>query len=348
MSRLRRHSTLAATLTAQSDESLAALIRPATSLHSGVGGTSFRLTLEGESVFVKRVPLTDLERRPEAFCSTANHFDLPLYCQYGIGGPGFGAWRELAANIKATAWVLAGQCANFPLLFHWRVLPVPKPAPMTAPQRENVEREVQTWEGSSAVRKRLEAIHDASAHLVLFTEYVPQNLLEWTSAEFAKGAEASVAAVAFIEEHLTTTNDFMSAQGLTHFDTHFENIMTDGQRLYFSDFGLASATDFQLTDEERRFLARHRSYDHCRAAVGYLHAVSSAFLGAGDWKENLRTYIKSRQPPVPPAAQAVIAGWGPIGLAFLEFAHALREVSMLTAYPAETLERLLASRTSVR
>lgn len=49
-------------------------------------------------MFVKRVPLTDLERRPENVRSTANLFELPLFCHYGIGGPGFGldsseGWR---------------------------------------------------------------------------------------------------------------------------------------------------------------------------------------------------------------------------------------------------------------
>jgi hypothetical protein len=31
----------------------------------------------------------------------------------------------------------------------------------------------------------------------------------------------------------------LNGRGLTHFDTLFENIVTDGRRLYFSDFGLA-------------------------------------------------------------------------------------------------------------
>jgi hypothetical protein len=56
--------------------------------------------------------------------STANLFDLPTYCQYGIGGPpSFNAWRELAANIIVTDAVLAGETQSFPILYHWRVLP---------------------------------------------------------------------------------------------------------------------------------------------------------------------------------------------------------------------------------
>jgi len=39
------------------------------------------------------------------------------------------------------------------------------------------------------------------------------------------GAET---AIAFVDAHLAPTIDFMNARGLTHFDTHFENIVTDG------------------------------------------------------------------------------------------------------------------------
>ncbi|MFE6924525.1 hypothetical protein ACFVAV_26115 [Nocardia sp. NPDC057663] len=72
-------------------------------------------------VFAKRVPLTERELAHRG--STANLFDLPVFCQYGIGGPGFNAWRELAANIVVTEGVLAGETQAFPMLYHWRVLP---------------------------------------------------------------------------------------------------------------------------------------------------------------------------------------------------------------------------------
>jgi hypothetical protein len=67
------------------------------------------LEVAGTPVFVRRVPLTDLERRPENVRSTANLFALPVFCQYGLGGPGFGAWRELAVHTMTTNWVLTGE-----------------------------------------------------------------------------------------------------------------------------------------------------------------------------------------------------------------------------------------------
>ena len=70
-------------------------------------------------VFVKRIPITDRElAHPH---STANLFDLPVRWQYGmyrLAGPGFGAWRELAANRSVTEGVLAGKTESFPLLHH--------------------------------------------------------------------------------------------------------------------------------------------------------------------------------------------------------------------------------------
>src|SRR6186713_3326177 len=119
-----RHDRVAALLTARNDDELAAALRAAPVLAVGVGGGSSVLDVDGVPVFAKRIPITDRElARPR---STANLFDLPTYCQYGVyrlAGPGFGAWRELAANLVVTEGVLAGEAESFPLLYHWRVLP---------------------------------------------------------------------------------------------------------------------------------------------------------------------------------------------------------------------------------
>ena len=327
MTRLAACASLSEKLARVTDEELAALVAKAPRLHAGVGGRSVLLTIDATPIFVKRIPLTDLERRPEHRRSTANVFDIPLSCHYGLGGPGFSAWRELAANVTASGWVLSGACANFPLMYHWRVLP--------SDQREALDGDVDFWSESAAVRARLEAIRAASAHLVLFCEYVPKNLLEWLGEQLCARPEAAEAAIAFVDAHLTTTIDFMNARGLTHFDTHFENIVTDGQRLYFGDFGLALSSDFELTGDEVEFLARHRRYDHGRAAVGYVHCVSATFFGKDHWKENLSAFLQTAQPPVPAAVAAVIRRHAPLALAFLAFSRELREENKKTLYPAD-------------
>lgn len=100
---------------------------------------------------MKRVPLTDLERRPEHIRSTANLFGLPLSCQYGVGAvgsPGFGAWRELAVHTMTTNWALAGEYDGFPLLHHWRVVPHSTPLPE---ELADIDRAVAHWGGDPGV-----------------------------------------------------------------------------------------------------------------------------------------------------------------------------------------------------
>lgn len=300
-------------LEALGDLELAALLEDLPQLHTGVGGRSRVLTFEGESIFVKQIPLTELEQRPEHHRSTASLFDIPLDCHYGLGGPGFSAWRELACNSIVTRWALDGACANFPLLYHWRVL---------AAEKRPLEGDVDFWADSSAVRARLEAIADASAQLVLFSEYVPQNLLTWLSGQLVSNPEASIA---FVDEQLTQTIDFMNARGMIHFDAHFENILTDGARLYFADFGLALSSDFALTVEEVEFLARHRGYDFDRVAISYAHCAITTFFGRDRWQEKLRNYLATEKPTLPSPVGAALRRQGPRALAQLEFVRVLRE-----------------------
>ena len=65
MDRLINYASLSNTLARLTDEELVTLVAKAPSLHSGVGGRSVVLTIDSTPIFVKRVPLTDLERRPE-------------------------------------------------------------------------------------------------------------------------------------------------------------------------------------------------------------------------------------------------------------------------------------------
>jgi len=116
-----RHERLSAFLASCSDIELAALVDTARPISVGVGGGSVVLDVDGVPVFAKRIPLTDRELANPG--STANLFDLPVHCQYGIGSPGFNAWRELTANMIVTGAILAGQTQSFPVLYHWRVLP---------------------------------------------------------------------------------------------------------------------------------------------------------------------------------------------------------------------------------
>ncbi|MGD1871777.1 MAG: hypothetical protein ACFB02_01870 [Mastigocoleus sp.] len=84
-------------------------------------GMNHTIILGESKVFVKRVPVTKIEYENQF--STKNLYNLPTYCNYGFGSTGFGIFRELVTNIKTTNWVLEGVIANFPLMYHYRIIP---------------------------------------------------------------------------------------------------------------------------------------------------------------------------------------------------------------------------------
>jgi hypothetical protein len=172
--RRARHQQLSAFLASYSDSELAALVDTGQANSVGVGGGSAVLDVDGAPVFAKRIPLTDLELAHPG--STANLFDVPVFCQYGVVSPGFNAWRELAANVIVTDGVLAGETQSFPLLYHWRVLPGRAPV---AAEYADIDTVVAALGGSPTVRARFEALAAASSSLVLFCEYIPRSIVDW-------------------------------------------------------------------------------------------------------------------------------------------------------------------------
>ncbi|WP_309231310.1 serine/threonine protein phosphatase [Nocardia sp. SYP-A9097] len=206
-------------------------------------------------MFAKRIPLTD--RELAHWGSTANLFDLPVFCQYGIGGPSFNAWRELAANIVVTDGVLAGETQSFPMLYHWRVLPGRSPV---AAEHADIDTVVAAQGGCPAVRARLEALAAASSSLVLFCEYIPHPISDWLSEDPAGKAAA-------VERQFSEIVAFLGARELLHMDGHLGNMRSNGERIYLSDFGLATSTHFDLSTAERDFAERHVTHDAGYAAM---------------------------------------------------------------------------------
>jgi hypothetical protein len=338
--RVARHGAVATALALHSDRRLLRLVTRAPVVRSGIGGTAHAVDIEGSPVFVKRVPITDLELRPEHRMSTANLFGLPTFFQYGVGSAGFGAWRELAAHAMTTAWVLGGRCASFPLLYHWRVLPGAAPPP--PPDHPELERAVAFWAGSPAVRARLAALARSSASLVLFLEHVPYNLDEWLISQAAAGPEALAAACSMAEHDLRAATSFMNDNGLFHFDAHFWNVLTDGARLYLADFGLATSPRFELSDVEARFLHDHASYDPCLALTGLVNWLVARVVGVADPAQRnayLRRCATGTRADGPPAVAAVIERHAPVAAVLNDFHWRLHRDSRTTPYPAAEVDR---------
>lgn len=294
--RAARHHRITAELAAADDADLAERLAAARPLGHGIGGQTLLLRIAGEPVFVKRVPLTDLEREPGNVRSTANLFGLPTYYQYGIGSTGFGAWRELAAHEITTGWVLDGRTHCFPLLHHWRVLPAEgsgEPMP-------------DSYDGHPAVQRRLEAIAAATASIVLFCEYVPENLDSWLTRHedgTAYAARELMAGAAFMREH-----------GMVHFDAHPYNVLAAEDGFRFADLGLALLDTFDLSDEERAFLELHRDWD------------------AYDMQRYLTGWMRRHGRPEPP-------GYGPVADVLSDFYDALVAGPKIRTYPVAALVR---------
>ncbi|WP_228538107.1 serine/threonine protein phosphatase [Nocardia sp. XZ_19_385] len=247
--RCDRHRELSAFLASRSDIQLAELLHTTSSSSVGVGGGSSVVEVDGVPVFAKAIPLTDRELAHPS--STANLFELPVFCQYGISGPSFNAWRELAANIVVTDAVLAGETQSFPMLYHWRVLPGRSPI---AAEHSDIDRVVAAQGGCAAVRARLEALAAAASSLVLFCEYIPYSMPEWLRENPADKATA-------VARQLSEIVAFLDERQLLHMDGHFGNIRSDGERIYLSDFGLVTSPHFDLSTAERVFAERHASHD---------------------------------------------------------------------------------------
>ncbi|MEU3598203.1 protein kinase family protein [Streptomyces sp. NPDC006798] len=343
--RLGAYEKVGGWLAAVGERRLGEVLAGVVPLGAGIGGATGVLDVAGTPVFVKRVPLTAGELVPEHRYSTADVFGLPAYCHYGVGlpgSPGFGAWRELAAHRMTTDWALTGAHDGFPLLYHWRVLPG-EPSPLPA-ELADVERAVAYWGGGDGIRRRIEGLRGSPASLVLFLERLPETLHDWLSARIGADRGTADAAVRSVEEQLTAGVRAMNELGLLHFDGHFGNVLTDGRRLRFTDFGLALSPGFDLSPAERDFAARHRAHDPAYALSYLVNWLISAVYGyrRPEREALIRACADGAEPPPgPEAARAAIVRHARIAAVVTEFHGRLTEESRETPYPAAEVERAL-------
>jgi hypothetical protein len=186
----------------------------------------------------------------------------------------------------------------------------------------------------------------ASASLVLLLEQIPQNLREWLAGRLAAGPDAVAAACAMVDRHLRTDVAFMGANGLLHFDAHFGNILTDGHRLYFADLGLAASSGFDLTTDERDFLAVNADHDTGYAARELVNWMVANVVGtAGETIERYR-YIRrcaegARPTGIPEPIAELISRYAPAAVVMNDFYWDFYGVSRATPYPAQKLAQAM-------
>ena len=340
--RVNQYSSLSTDLFCLSSSELIQILAEAEPLHQGIGGKSVLIHRNETPVFVKKIPLTSLEQIPENVMSTKNIFDLPLCYQYGVGSAGFGAWRELASHIITTNWVLERACENFPLLYHWCVLPRP-PEEQTLNYWGDKEKYSHYWENCPAINKRVESLDSATDHIALFLEYIPYNLQDFLERPLLKGGSSAETTVIQVAKELKCTTDFMSQNNFIHFDAHFKNILTDGERLYFSDFGLALSTKFSLSPLENDFFKLHKTYDQACAAVNLMQCIITSLYGKDQWKTKLHYFLTEDHAEIKGVLKKLIESQGPLALLMDDFFQKLQKESKLTPYPYLKVNQLLST-----
>lgn len=224
-------------------------------------GINQTIVLGQSQVFVKRIPVTNLEY--ESLFATKNLYELPIYYNYGVGSAGFGVFRELITHIKTTNWVLAGSIATFPLMYHYRVVPF-------TGQREDIDLDrhegyVKYWGNNANIGKYILDRANASYELVLFLEYIPYVLDTWLRENPHKLQQSL--------DDIRTTIDFLRSKQIIHFDAHSHNILTDGDRTYLTDFGLVLDKSFALAKDEESFFNRHTLYDYGEVLHNLRHLI---------------------------------------------------------------------------
>jgi len=214
-------------------------------------GTNQIIIIKKAKLFVKRIPITDTEYKH--LFSTKNRYRLPRNYYYGVdpAAAGAGVFRELAIHVKTTNWVLQGQIENFPLMYHYRIMPNPK---RTSKMKEERQREFNKyWNNSKIKGKYIVDRFNSNYEAVLFLEYFPYTLKPWLNKNMDK--------LNYFVSEMKDTLSFLQKNGIIHFDVHWENIITDGNKPFLTDFGLALDKGFDLSSSERLFFKNNSYYD---------------------------------------------------------------------------------------
>ena len=236
----------------------------------GGWGDSRAMEFDGSPVFVKRIGVTALEMK--SLRSTRNLYGMPLCYNYGVGSMGFGAFRELAGHEITTAWIRDGVCDRFPQMYHHRI--VPRERPVEAVPERHPGDYVRYWGGSEAVGEYVAARRMAQHELVVVLEHFPHTLAPWL-LEHPEQVDSVLA-------QLFDVVQVMRGRGVVHFDAHFNNVVTDGETCYVTDFGLLLAETFDLEPDEREFLHRHMEYDFGHVLASLAGQLLRVFSGLAE------------------------------------------------------------------
>ena len=283
--RIKNYQKISKYLSSLNNKEILKIIKSADSINEK--NYIFKTKIKNTPVFIKKIPLTELEYKTENHYLTDNLFKLPMYYQYGIGSEGFNGWRELMSNILTTKWVISGECTNFIIMYHWRLIPNNTIPSITFKQQQEIDNHSKIWGKSRSIRTRYKALLQAPANIILFLEYIPKNTETWLKQQLEIGNDT---ALEMIEKELLSTISFMQSHGMIHFDSHFKNILTDGNHLYFTDFGLTLLSTFALSSVEREFFINHHNYDLSIAMTNFVYSLITSLHGEKGIDVKLKEY----------------------------------------------------------
>ena len=236
-------------------------------------GENHIIKLGNSKVFVKKIPITDLEYTHQF--STKNLYDLPTYYNYGVGSAGFGVFRELLMHIRTTNWVLQEAIENFPLMYHYRIMP--RSGEKVDLDREWYDKYVKYWNSNENIGTYIVERTNAIYEMALFLEYIPYTFSKW----FKKNVNQSDVILRQIADTIT----FLRKNGVIHFDAHFNNILTDGHKPYLTDFGLGLDRRFDLSETERAFFRKNTHYDYGEVLLCFGEHLLSVYRSLGKRKK---------------------------------------------------------------
>lgn len=300
--RADRARRMAAVIDGLDDADLAGIVDTAQTVGVGIGGTTKLGTVNGESVFIKQLPIPRGEEDDPY--STVDRLRLPFVSHYGIGSLGHGVGRELAAHRVTSEWVRTGKADFFPSLFGSRILDLHCDINLSEFDGEGPRRQ---W-GSNWPRleKNLEGLRSASASMVLLLEYVPDTL----GSQLCRAVATDAGQSAFVDavDQIIAATTWMEGQGFHHFDVHPGNILVQEGRLLFTDFGLSLHHGFDLTVDEEASLPAHAGFDRNTGLMHLFHWVLFE-LGFASGSERL-ALLRAASDPNAPELEPVRAALG--------------------------------------
>ncbi len=198
-------------------------------------------------IFVKSIILTELEYDNKH--NTSNLFNLPLYYNYGVGSYGINCWREVLMHIKTTNYVLNGECENFPLLYHYRIIE-------SKPTKINFNlSDFKYWNSNNNIKEYIHAKSKSKYKILLFIEYFPKVANNWM-------LENKNNIHSFYKQSLNIIN-FLNLKNIIHFDIHNGNFVVDlNNTIYLTDYGLVLDKNFNLSKKELIFYGKNKYYDY--------------------------------------------------------------------------------------